>query len=135
MDIKLSITNDLDYVDALEYITIRIATTSGSSIDFVTSTATDLFQEVKVKGLFRQNSTRNAGSVRSLRDRENALQMEYFNKADTIIEIVRDAIPPEYKIKQGDTIIRACDQSKWVINGVDFSTLGTRIRIGVSKFV
>ena len=130
---ELDLADDLQVFDGLENVDIIVSTGNGGNVDFTTRTAVHTKQTLSTVGLFRQRSDRSNGSVRNLRDREMALQLDAFNKSDTIVEIPFYAIPDVNVVKHGDVLIRKCDNTKWTITGVDASTLLSRYRIGVSK--
>jgi hypothetical protein len=135
---RCSIDDDLAVFDNLEHITIEsVNSTNGGQIDFAAvggaKSVTTVATQHICKALFRGAYHRNTGSVRNLRDREMAVQLDFFNKADAVCEIDRTTLGA-LVLKVGDVVIRRETNQRYKIIATDHVTLRTRIRAALSIF-
>lgn len=135
---RSSIDDDLAVFDNLEHITIEsVNSTNGGQINFAAvggaKSVTTIATRHICKALFRGAYHRNTGSVRNLRDREMAVQLDFFNKADAVCEIDRTTLGA-LVLKVGDVVIRRETNQRYKIIATDYVTLRTRIRAALSIF-
>ncbi len=124
------LTDDLAIFDGTE--SLEIAHNSDvATLDFETGVAERTIERTTINGcLFRQSANRNNGAVATIYDRKMGVQKDEFARWDVVVEV---PALPELKILEGDSILRIRDNTVWIVQMVDYATLGTRFRLGCSK--
>lgn len=137
---RLSIKNDFEIFD--NKVTLEVLHyEADAKPDFTTGKSNRTIKSTTVDGcLFRQASLRNGPSVPQLHQRDVAVQKDSFVSIDVVIEIPMVEIKDEdgvllfrLEIKDEDTIRDNATNREWKVLSVDYSTLNTRYRLGVTR--
>lgn len=137
---RLSIINDFKIYD--NTITLEVIHyVADAKPDFITGKASRTIKSTTVEGcLFRQASLRNGPSVPQLHQRDVGVQKDSFVSIDVVIEVPMVEEKDEdgvllfkLEIKDEDTIRDPITDREWKVLSVDYSTLNTRFRLGVTR--